>query len=619
MVVAVAVVLAVVAAVAIATAPVLVADRRASAVHDLAPVVRMHLTLPADDALRAVSRYLVRRDPRDLTDLEEALSRADLGVETLRRAATGTSAEEDLDPAAAAVRREIEALEAAARRVRTRDVPDQSDIEQLVTASGALVSASAVLEEAVERAMVDAVEDVGRATQRALTLVGGSALVALLAIATATLVVTRSNRTQLASLQIAITRIASGDLERPVDVRAGDEFGLLAEAIERTRVNLKSVLSELHSEVEERRSAEEALAEANHEMATWLHQLEKTGDDIRAMAEMTQVLQADVTVSEGLAVMAAYGERLFPDFAGALYLYSDMDGPNTLRKVAGWGDGHSLVETFPQHDCWSLRTNRPLQARHDVAGIGSCAHASAHEGCYACLPLAAHGDVLGTVVLEGCSAAAQAPPPVAVDSAETMQTSYAEHVALALANLRLRARLKEESLTDHLTGLHNRRFLEDGLAREVARARRDGGPLTIALIDIDHFKEFNDVHGHEAGDRVLVDVAAHLKARTREGDLTCRLGGEELVLVWPGMSLDHAHSRAERLRAEIGALRIVHNGVDVGSVTVSIGLASYREHGVSGEALLAAADIALYDAKAEGRDRVVVAEMVACDLTAERT
>jgi diguanylate cyclase (GGDEF)-like protein len=179
-----------------------------------------------------------------------------------------------------------------------------------------------------------------------------------------------------------------------------------------------------------------------------------------------------------------------------------------------------------------------------------------------------------------------------------------ETVRLALANMRLRGALAEQALRDALTGLFNRRYLDETLPREVARARRDGRPLAVAMVDLDHFKSINDRHGHDGGDLVLRAVADCLRDHTRAGDIVCRYGGEELTLVLPDTPADSAVGKLDELRAEIGRLRVSTAGASVEGITVSAGVAVLRA-GDDANALLAAADAALYRAKREGRNRVV--------------
>ncbi|PYO30040.1 MAG: hypothetical protein DMD86_13965, partial [Candidatus Rokuibacteriota bacterium] len=131
--------------------------------------------------------------------------------------------------------------------------------------------------------------------------------------------------------------------------------------------------------------------------------------------------------------------------------------------------------------------------------------------------------------------------------------------------------------------------------------------IGIILLDLDHFKPLNDSCGHDAGDALLRELAGVLKSRVRDGDIACRYGGEEFVLILPEASLELARRRAEELREEVKRLRVSHRGRVIGPITVSLGVAAFPEHGKNSAALLDAADAALYRAKAEGRDRVTIA------------
>lgn len=185
--------------------------------------------------------------------------------------------------------------------------------------------------------------------------------------------------------------------------------------------------------------------------------------------------------------------------------------------------------------------------------------------------------------------------------AQVLQERNAE-LTVALKNL------NEQAITDALTGLLNRRYLDEYLPREIARAARKGESVAVVMLDLDHFKRFNDSFGHEAGDRVLQDVAGLLRALVRSGDVACRFGGEEFVLIMSGTGRDGALRRAEDIRAAVSRLELVHRDRPLGHVTVSLGLALFPEHGDSADVLLRAADGALYAAKNAGRDRVAVAE-----------
>ncbi|MDI6901302.1 MAG: diguanylate cyclase [Anaerosomatales bacterium] len=576
------------------------------------------LIAPATDAAHSAERYAASGDAEDAARFERALA-------TARAAVAAPVAPGDIERATDAearlerLQRELDDLAEAVPVGGGRQ--EAADAARTLAASDAVHEAAEELEASFSAQSADAAAAVRGAALRVITLIAGLAALGLVGISVAAVYATRSVRRPLAALRAAVARMEAGNLEGPVAVTGRDEIGELASAFEAMRGSLRSALADLEQEIEERRLTEEALAESNHEMGVWLHEVEKTSEAVREMAAMSQTLQADLSVEEGLSVIAAYAERLFPELTGAVYLREDLgDEESPLVRRDGWGSADMMAETYARHECWSLRSGRPLQIWGGARALGVCAHAPEGTDCYACIPLVAHGEVFGTLVMEGCLDSAALPARgIAADSAETMQISFAEHVALALANLRFRERLKQESLTDHLTGLHNRRALEDALGREAARARRDGSALAIAMIDVDRFKEYNDVHGHEAGDRVLAAVGGFLKSRTRAGDLACRYGGEEFVLAWPGMTLENAYARAEQLRQAIADLRVTHEGTELRPVTVSVGIATFPDHGVTGEALLAAADVALYEAKAEGRDRVVVAELVACAVEREVT
>jgi diguanylate cyclase (GGDEF)-like protein len=188
--------------------------------------------------------------------------------------------------------------------------------------------------------------------------------------------------------------------------------------------------------------------------------------------------------------------------------------------------------------------------------------------------------------------------------------AYNERLQAQLAeNMALQAKLRDEAIRDPLTGLFNRRYLEETLGRELSRAGREQSSLSLAMMDIDHFKRLNDIHGHAAGDVVLRSLAALLRDYTRTEDVVCRYGGEEFVVVLPATSLPNAMQRMEQLRAAIESLRVQHEQMVLQN-TISIGIAVFPVHGKTSKELLQAADTSLYEAKGNGRNRVVVCESV---------
>ena len=195
-----------------------------------------------------------------------------------------------------------------------------------------------------------------------------------------------------------------------------------------------------------------------------------------------------------------------------------------------------------------------------------------------------------------------------MDASElSFKTTFAAQVGLSIANIRLREALRTQSVRDALTGLYNRRYLEETLEREMRRAARAAQSLGILMIDLDHFKNFNDTYGHDAGDAVLRETGASLTKGIRAEDFVCRFGGEEFVVILPTADLETSRARAERLRTKMRELTIMYQGKSLGMVTISVGVAAFPEHGTSPKELMAAADAALYEAKRGGRDKVVVA------------
>lgn len=271
--------------------------------------------------------------------------------------------------------------------------------------------------------------------------------------------------------------------------------------------------------------------------------------------------------------------------------------------AASWGDPSRFALTFPQEDCWGIRRGQP----HDVPEPGAgmmCRHfTEPGEACTLCVPLAAQGETFGLLsLLSGFPRG-----PKLRWRERKLARTVGESIKLSLSNLALREKLREQAVRDPLTGLHNRRFLDEVLPRELHRSRRSNAPLCLAMLDIDHFKEFNDTCGHDSGDRVLCEVAGVFSRCLRQADLCCRFGGEEFVLVLPDCSLEDGRRRVEEVCGLVRDMEIVRDGRRLRRVTLSAGLAEVPRNGTSVEMLLNAADEALYGAKKAGRDRVRVA------------
>ncbi len=169
--------------------------------------------------------------------------------------------------------------------------------------------------------------------------------------------------------------------------------------------------------------------------------------------------------------------------------------------------------------------------------------------------------------------------------------------------------LRDQAIRDELTGLFNRRYLRETLDREISRAKREGIPIGVIMLDLDHFKEYNDTYGHVAGDELLFAVGQLIQEQVRLEDIPCRYGGEEFLVIMPGASLNFAYRRAMSLNRNISILHHARNSLK--HITISAGVAVFPQHGVTGNNLIRAADSALYQAKSDGGDRVVIASIQA--------
>jgi diguanylate cyclase (GGDEF)-like protein len=220
----------------------------------------------------------------------------------------------------------------------------------------------------------------------------------------------------------------------------------------------------------------------------------------------------------------------------------------------------------------------------------------------------AQNEALGIVSLQmRTSQDQQDPTPRSSGEAERQLAGVlAKQVALALGNLKLKESLKNQSICDPLTGLFNRRYMEESLEREFSRANRNKNSLAIIMMDLDHFKRFNDTFGHQAGDTLLRAFGDLLKRNTRGQDIACRYGGEEFALVLTDSNLDGALKRAEILRQQVKQMSVEYAGQLLGAVSISMGVAIFPDHGITMADVLRASDQALYSAKREGRDRVSV-------------
>lgn len=360
-------------------------------------------------------------------------------------------------------------------------------------------------------------------------------------------------------------------------------------------------------EVRRREHAEREAEASHHELNDSIVALTGLSRNMQRLSAYASLLQSCQRSDEALEITRISLSSLLPDAAGTVYLQdesvADAGDGGVAMAALSWGD-HLLpsLAKLETRSCWGLRRVQPF-AYGDPQEGPRCEHIQGlpegdlAAGASLCLPLNAQGEALGLLYLSG--------PPAALD--EALATTAAEQLSMALANLRLKETLHNQSIRDALTGLFNRRFLEGSLARELARASRKQQSLAVLMLDIDHFKRFNDSHGHPGGDALLTAVGGVLRQLSRPEDIPCRYGGEEFTLILPDTDATTAVARAERIREAVAALRVAHEGKPLSAVSASIGVAVFPQHQAELEPLMEAADAALYRAKAEGRNRVVLA------------
>jgi diguanylate cyclase (GGDEF)-like protein len=352
-------------------------------------------------------------------------------------------------------------------------------------------------------------------------------------------------------------------------------------------------------DITERKYAEEKLRKFNQELMELVAELERRDTEMQLLNRMNDLLQTCNSQEEAFKVIALLGGELFPGQDGCIAVLHSSGG--YLETVARWGSDAPVEPTFSLEDCWALRRG----TFHEIVDprVGLCRHFVRQlDTDYLCAPLMVQGDILGLLCLVG-AAATRGKHQV---SPQQLAVMVGESIKLCLSNLKLREKLHAQAVHDPLTGLFNRRYLEDTLWRELHRADRRNSPLGVAMIDLDHFKQFNDTYGHQAGDSLLRELGQLLREKLRKSDIACRYGGEEFVLILPDSSLPNTQQRVEQICVLIKALRIRHRDQFFGEIAASAGVAGAPEHGSTAAELLRAADNALYAAKQAGRDRVVV-------------
>jgi diguanylate cyclase (GGDEF)-like protein/PAS domain S-box-containing protein len=352
-------------------------------------------------------------------------------------------------------------------------------------------------------------------------------------------------------------------------------------------------------------TARKALEQQNDEMrhAEDLRQAER-----QLLALTSEWLYSARAQDELLMVVKRAMHTLIPEADGAVYIYGA--DRKTLDLATSWGTNPSFAASLLPDQCWALRRGRAYH--YGLKPIEfACDHVDRPGTPYFCLPIIAHGETIGLmhIAFDGFEDGGMMRHmrEQVLRNRWDISLICAEQISLAIANVRLRQELHDRSVRDPLTGLWNRRWFNDRAPRDVLQADRDNAPLSLIMLDIDHFKGFNDTFGHDAGDQVLRVFAEILRDTLPAGLHPCRFGGEEFVILCPGLGASDAALQADTIRAAIAGRILRHGDTDLPRITVSAGVAAFPDHGGRIDDVMKAADLALYQAKDAGRDCTCVA------------
>ncbi|AIW17560.1 diguanylate cyclase [Vibrio coralliilyticus] len=321
-------------------------------------------------------------------------------------------------------------------------------------------------------------------------------------------------------------------------------------------------------------------------------------NEIELMHRLANMLAACNNMVEAQKIVSDVLPRILGNVNGSVSLM--RASRNQLVTQLDWGEEWPGSRSFAPDECWSLRKGRVYQSNDEFHTL-SCEHMeNVGDNQTLCIPLTAHGNTIGIMHLYLGSS------EIEIDEiTEQLAFSVAEHLGLALANLSLQEKLRSQALSDPLTGLFNRRFFEQKLTEHAMNSATSEQPLSLLMLDLDHFKRFNDNFGHDAGDFVLKEISALLKRSVGDDEIACRLGGEELAVLLPQSNMKQATEFANTLCEAVRSLHLEHKGLSLGQLGVSIGVSTYPKPSSDMESLVKMADQALYMAKDLGRSRVV--------------
>lgn len=338
----------------------------------------------------------------------------------------------------------------------------------------------------------------------------------------------------------------------------------------------------LRRELEKRAEADRALMNERDGLAEHTRELAMVSAGSRMLQAARDEAQAHELVRQVMRDLA-------PDSRG---YFASVSPSNDLVEISVAWDFDPPPAPFEPLDCLALQMGRTFHRSASPVHV-ECRHPVPANGDYLCIPVQSATGPIGVLHVS-------TPSPIDRRRCDVIEV-FAAHIGLELANLRMREALRSQTVRDPLTGLFNRRYFDETLNRELLAAIRHGSTLSVLMIDVDHFKQLNDSQGHTAGDDALRTFARLVRATFREADVLCRYGGEEFAVILPDIDLEQAFDRAETLRRLVEETELVSGTTALGNITISIGIAASSEFS-DPEAIVRAADAALYQAKQMGRN-----------------
>ena len=319
--------------------------------------------------------------------------------------------------------------------------------------------------------------------------------------------------------------------------------------------------------------------------------------EITLIQTMTTLLNASKSFEESGQIILNIMPRLLPSLSGKLYLLNDND---RLVELVSWGQQHSdnvsvLMNKNVNNSTTSYTDNENGAHINESQSFQDSSH-------LICVDLIDDQELFGVLHFLGQK------QTVRDKNVRNVVMQLSEQISLGLTNLRVKNQLRHQAIRDPLTNLYNRRFMLEGFEQALNRAERHNYSLAVLMIDLDHFKNFNDNYGHKIGDLVLTEVAELFRSNLRLEDIACRFGGEEFCIICPDTGLKDAYLLAEKLRVGVSELVLTDEQLSLSSVTISTGIAVYPNHAIKSQQLLIEADKALYSAKKRGRNTTVVCQ-----------